>query len=131
MQISVYRRKWKKSIAIGYIRSDPYTTRAPIKLDPYPNWMAPDKVERTLLLPLSLSNGREENEVDMSAVATAGSPAAVSFLGGRWREIERRPLAVPLTRGGGRGSVVCMAPEEKKMTRRSPLVFPIVSFSLT
>ncbi|CAI9766098.1 unnamed protein product [Fraxinus pennsylvanica] len=35
-----------------------------------------------------------------------------------------------LTRGGSRSLVVCMAPEEERMTRRSPLDFPIVFISL-
>lgn len=39
----------------------------------------------------------------------------------------RRARALNLTRGGSRSLVVCMAPEEERMTRRSPLDFPIVS----
>ncbi|CAA2982134.1 Hypothetical predicted protein [Olea europaea subsp. europaea] len=37
----------------------------------------------------------------------------------------RRSHAPNLTRGGSRSLVVCMAPEEERMTRRSPLDFPI------
>ncbi|XP_022843106.1 uncharacterized protein LOC111366617 [Olea europaea var. sylvestris] len=37
----------------------------------------------------------------------------------------RRARALNLTRGGSRSLVVCMAPEEERMTRRSPLDFPI------
>ncbi|XP_020110912.1 lysine-specific demethylase 2A [Ananas comosus] len=71
----------------------------------------------------------------LSAPSLAGpSPAAVAAVttvGGGRRDARGRGFSAvrvlaPLQRGrNGRSLVVCMAPEEEKMTRRSPLDFPI------
>ncbi|KAG1359067.1 hypothetical protein COCNU_08G005130 [Cocos nucifera] len=62
----------------------------------------------------------------LSAVAsTALSPAAFGSLGLRRRRSRGGLLLSPLLQRVNRSLVVCMAPEEEKMTRRSPLDFPI------
>ncbi|XP_072982726.1 uncharacterized protein [Typha latifolia] len=62
--------------------------------------------------------------------ASLACPPAAAPVGGRTRAARSRTsnvlcLLPPRLRHGQRSLVVCMAPEEEKMTRRSPLDFPI------
>ncbi|XP_010932056.1 uncharacterized protein [Elaeis guineensis] len=66
----------------------------------------------------------------LSAVTTTTalaypSPAAFGSLGLRRQRSGGRLFLSPLLQRGNRSFVVCMAPEEEKITRRSPLDFPI------
>ncbi|KAK9098908.1 hypothetical protein Syun_025953 [Stephania yunnanensis] len=62
--------------------------------------------------------------VSMPLSSPSTSASSTSLASVRLRSSAR--FALPLRFGGRRSHVVAMAPEEEKMTRRSPLDFPIV-----
>lgn len=63
---------------------------------------------------------------------TSASAAAVGLASSRLSAKRMQPMLVslPYRRNAAFGQIVCMAPEEEKLTRRNPLDFPIVSVLL-
>ncbi|XP_015898340.2 uncharacterized protein LOC107431845 isoform X2 [Ziziphus jujuba] len=66
------------------------------------------------------------NTLSLPALSCTSAAAAFTSSSGSRYRIQRPMLAAfPRWRNAALGQVVCMAPEEEKLTRRNPLDFPI------